>query len=175
MITHIFRKCKKWGQYNIILWTGIYIMIICIKTKRHLLYNYTCRRHADVWSHPSHYMTHPPTPPWWPIGHGHGHEWLTHTPSVPCQSAPHPHPHPHPHCSNKANSKFDPKPQTTRLRTRKGHPVYIFPDQYFLCPRYLRFSSNGFGVRSKSHRGGGGGGGRRRRRGRGGGGNELKT
>ena len=23
-----------------------------------------CRRHADVWSHPGHYLVHPPTPPW---------------------------------------------------------------------------------------------------------------
>ena len=45
---------------------------------------------------------------------------------------------------------------------------YIFPDLYFLCPKYLRWSWNGFDVRSKSHCGGGGGGGR-------GGGNELKT
>ena len=44
---------------------------------------------------------------------------------------------------------------------------YIFPDLYFLCPKYLRFSSNRFDVRSKSHCGGGGGGG--------GGGNDLKT
>ena len=28
---------------------------------------------------------------------------------------------------------------------------YIFPDLYFLCPKYLRFSSNDFDVRSKSH------------------------
>ena len=23
-----------------------------------------CRQHADVWSHPGHYLVHPPTPPW---------------------------------------------------------------------------------------------------------------
>ena len=34
---------------------------------------------------------------------------------------------------------------------------YIFPDPYFLCPKYLRFSSNHFKVISKSHCGGGGG------------------
>ena len=43
---------------------------------------------------------------------------------------------------------------------------YIFPELYLLCPKYLRWSSNGFDVRSKSHCGGGG-------RGRGDG-NELK-
>ena len=42
---------------------------------------------------------------------------------------------------------------------------YIFQDLYFLCPKYLRFCSNGFDVRSKSPWGGGGRGG----------GNELKT
>ena len=53
----------------------------------------------------------------------------------------------------------------------QGHPKviqYIFPDLYFLCPKYLKSSPNGFDVRSKSHCGGGGGRGR-------GGGNELKT
>ena len=59
----------------------------------------------------------------------------------------------------------------TAVTLGQGHQKviqYIFPDLYFLCPKYLRWSSNGFDVRSKSHCGGGGGGGR-------GGGNELKT
>ena len=58
-----------------------------------------------------------------------------------------------------------------------NHHQYIFPDLYFLCPKYLRFSLNGFDVRSKSHCGCGCGCGGRvriRRRGRGRG-NELKT
>ena len=62
----------------------------------------------------------------------------------------------------------------TAVTLNQGHRKviqYIFLDLYFLCPKYLRWSSNGFDVRSKSH-GGGGGGGRGRRRG---GGNELKT
>ena len=42
---------------------------------------------------------------------------------------------------------------------------YISQDPYILCVKYLRFSSNGFDVRSKSCCGGG----------RGRGGNELKT
>ena len=50
--------------------------------------NWICRRHAKVWSHPSHYTVHPPTPPWLPIGHSHGHQLSTHIPFVPCQSAP---------------------------------------------------------------------------------------
>ena len=42
----------------------------------------------------------------------------------------------------------------------QGHRMviqYIFPDLYFLCPNYLRFSSNSFDVRSISHCGSGGG------------------
>ena len=62
----------------------------------------------------------------------------------------------------------------TTITLGQGHQKviqYIFPDLYFLCPKYLRFSLNGFDVRSKSHCGcGGGGGGRGRGRG-----NELKT
>ena len=60
----------------------------------------------------------------------------------------------------------------TAVTLGQGHPKvtqYIFPDPYFLCPKYLRSSWNGFDVRSKSHCGGGG---RGRRHG---GGNELKT
>ena len=34
---------------------------------------------------------------------------------------------------------------------------YIYPDLYFLCPKYLRLSANGFDVRGKSRVGGGGG------------------
>ena len=45
------------------------------------------RRHADNWSHPSHYLVDPYTWPWSPNGHGHGHEWPTATPFVQCQSA----------------------------------------------------------------------------------------
>ena len=34
-------------------------------SKQHpLSINKICRRLADVWSHPSHYPVHPPTPPW---------------------------------------------------------------------------------------------------------------
>ena len=43
--------------------------------------------HVHIWSHPSHYPVHPPTPTWFNIGHGHGHEWLTRIDFVPCQSA----------------------------------------------------------------------------------------
>ena len=53
----------------------------------------------------------------------------------------------------------------TAVTLGQGHQKviqYIFPDLYFLCPKYLRWSSNGFDVRSKSHCDGGGG-------------NELKT
>ena len=60
----------------------------------------------------------------------------------------------------------------TAVTLGQGHGKviqYIFPDLRFLCPKYLRSSSNGFDVRGKSRCGGGGGGGR------GGGGNELKT
>ena len=35
---------------------------------------------------------------------------------------------------------------------------YISPDPYILCPKYLRFGSNGFDVRGKSRCSGGGGG-----------------
>ena len=45
---------------------------------------------------------------------------------------------------------------------------YIFPDLCFLCPKYIRFRSNGFAMRSRSPCGAGGG------RGRGRGENELK-
>ena len=57
----------------------------------------------------------------------------------------------------------------TAMTLSQGHQKviqYILPDLYFLCPKYLRFSSNGFDVTSKSPCSGGG-------RGRGGG-NELK-
>ena len=46
---------------------------------------------------------------------------------------------------------------------------YISQDKYFLCPKYLRFSSKSFDVRSKSSCGGNGRGGGC------GGENELKT
>ena len=59
-----------------------------------------CWQHCNVWSHPLHYLVHPPTPPWLPIGHSHGCEWSTHIPFVPCQSAP------FPHSSHKAVSNF---------------------------------------------------------------------
>ena len=45
------------------------------------------RRHADNWSHPSHYLVDPYTWPWSPNGHDHGHEWPTATPFVQCQLA----------------------------------------------------------------------------------------
>ena len=45
------------------------------------------RRHADNWSHPSHYLVDPYTWPWSPNGHGHCHEWPTAIPSVQCQLA----------------------------------------------------------------------------------------
>ena len=44
-------------------------------------------RHADNWSHPSHYLVDPSTWPWSPNGLGHGHEWPTANPFVQCQSA----------------------------------------------------------------------------------------
>ena len=44
------------------------------------------RRHADNWSHPSHYLLDPYTWPWSPNGHDHGHEWPTATSFVQCQS-----------------------------------------------------------------------------------------
>ena len=45
------------------------------------------RRHADNWSHPSHYLVDPFTWPWLPNGHDHGHDWPTTTSYVQCQSA----------------------------------------------------------------------------------------
>ena len=45
------------------------------------------RRHADNWSHPSHYLVDPYTWPWSPNGHDHGHEWPTATSFVQCESA----------------------------------------------------------------------------------------
>ena len=45
------------------------------------------RRHADNWSHPSHYLVDPYTWPWSPNGHDHGHEWPAATSFVQCQSA----------------------------------------------------------------------------------------
>ena len=43
------------------------------------------RRHADNWSHPSHYLVDSYTWPWPP--NGHGHEWPTATPFEQCQLA----------------------------------------------------------------------------------------
>ena len=45
------------------------------------------RRHADNWSHLSHYLVDPYTWPWSPNGHDHGHEWPTATSFVQCQLA----------------------------------------------------------------------------------------
>ena len=45
------------------------------------------RRHADNWSHPSHYLVDPYTWPWSPNGHDHGHDWPTTTSFVQWQSA----------------------------------------------------------------------------------------
>ena len=45
----------------------------------------------------------------------------------------------------------------TAVTLGQGHGKvieYISPDLYILCPRYLRFSSNGFDVRGKSRCGG---------------------
>ena len=50
---------------------------------------------------------------------------------------------------------------TTAMTLDQGHgqvTQYISPDLYILCPKYLRFSSNGFDVISKSRCGGGRGG-----------------
>ena len=44
------------------------------------------RRHADNWSHPSHYLVDPYIWTWSPNGHDHGHEWPTATSFVQCQS-----------------------------------------------------------------------------------------
>ena len=43
------------------------------------------RRHADNWSHPSHYLVDPYTWTWSPNGHDNGHEWPTATSFVQCQ------------------------------------------------------------------------------------------
>ena len=43
------------------------------------------RRHADIWSHPDHYLVDPYTWLWSP--NGHGHEWPTPIQFVQCQSA----------------------------------------------------------------------------------------
>ena len=43
------------------------------------------RSHANIWSHPGHYLVDPYTWPWAP--NGHGHEWPTPTPFVQRQSA----------------------------------------------------------------------------------------
>ena len=62
----------------------------------------------------------------------------------------------------------------TAVALGQGHQKvmqYNFPDPYFICPKYVWFSRNGFDVRSKSNCGGGGGCGGRGRDG----GNELKT
>ena len=47
------------------------------------------RRHADNWSHPSHYLVDPYTWTWSPNGHDHGHEWPTATSFVQCQRPSH--------------------------------------------------------------------------------------
>ena len=39
----------------------------------------------------------------------------------------------------------------TSSQTHRKVIQYILPDLYILCPKYLRFSSNGFDVRGKSH------------------------
>ena len=44
------------------------------------------QRHADIWSHPGHYLVDPYTWPWSPNGHSHGHRWPIPTPFVQCQS-----------------------------------------------------------------------------------------
>ena len=41
--------------------------------------------HANIWSHPGHYLVYPYTSPWSP--NGHGHEWPNPTTFIQCQSA----------------------------------------------------------------------------------------
>ena len=43
------------------------------------------------------------------------------------------------------------------VKVTERSPSTFLPDLYFICPKYLWSSSNGFDVRSKSHCGGGGG------------------
>ena len=45
------------------------------------------QRHADILSHPSHYLVDTCTWSWSPNGHSHGHEGPNSTPFVQCQSA----------------------------------------------------------------------------------------
>ena len=77
------------------------------------------------------------------------------------------------YCSDKHFFVYQCHSRDFGSRSPKCHPVH-FPDLYFLCPKYLRFSSINFDIRSKSHRGGVRGCRRRRGRRRGHG-NELET
>ena len=47
-------------------------------------WNLICWRHADIWSHSSHYPVTPPTPRWSHKSHAHCPEWSTHIPLVLC-------------------------------------------------------------------------------------------
>ena len=59
--------------------------------------------------------------------------------------------------SNKAFWSWSCHSRDLGSRSPKSHPVRFPRPKYFLCPKYLRSSSNGFDVKSKSHCGGGGG------------------
>ena len=46
------------------------------------LYNMIYRRYADVWSHPGHYLVHPPTPPWTWMDESHPFHTISMGPSI---------------------------------------------------------------------------------------------
>ena len=109
------------------------------------------RRHADNWSHPGHYLVDPHTWPWSPNGHGHGHEWLTATPFVHCQSAL--------RFWDTALSKFDHenpwsrscvmtfKIQRSRLWSHQTHWSHLRPGVQLICLLFVSWQSDHFWAR----------------------------
>ena len=72
------------GIFFVTLWNGMTDM--CVNEMN----NYTSRRHADIWSHPGHYVADPYTWPWSANGQSHGHEWPTPNPFVQSHRLSHP-------------------------------------------------------------------------------------
>ena len=120
------------------------------------------RRHADIWSHPSHYLVDPCTWPWWPNGHSHGHEWRTPIHFVQCQSVLpiwdtaiskfyHENPWSKPCVWSKVKATFDLENSKVRVMAKvkpNGH-MWGLEFNWYIC--YLFHQSSHKNLRKKFH------------------------
>ena len=117
------------------------------------------RRHADNWSHPSHYLVDPYTWPWSPNGHDHGHERPTATPFVQCQSAlafwdtaisKFDHENPWSRscvCGQRSRSRLTFKIQRSRLWWSSNHWSHLRPGVQSICLLFVSWQSDHFWLR----------------------------